>query len=955
MSKDRTIALGTAVTLIAAHSGILAIWHGKPVTSLLGDWIGFCAAAMAAIACWFAAGRSGSFGRRVWRLSCLSLALAALGQLGYTYFFDYLNAPQNSLWLSDILVFFWAVPAMMTLFLSPQDPRSGLRWLRAYDFAQVCCLVLAVELSLLYLPSRWQMSGHAMEVRILVAGIIFFGALALAFLVRGLLSQFAVARAFFLRMAIFFVAFGITTNATLFDFAGGKYLEGTWFDLSWTLVYCLIIGIAVAWDQEEPPELDAAETPAGRLQLLAQFSPLLIPPVVFALVLPIAQERLLWASILAIVSFAAASGHLFVVQNQLLQNSRELQKNFSLLHGITEGTTDAVFVKDLQGRYLMINTAGARLLGRNVDEVLGKDDSSLFSAESALQIMRRDHSITQSGESHVYEEVGGIGNVSRTYLTTKSPFRDAGGAIIGLIGISRDITERKQADEEIRKSQQKLRLHVDLTPLAAIEWDTNFCITAWNPSAERIFGYSRREALGQHARLIIAPEFREHVEHVWAALLGGNGGARSTNDNVTKDGRTISCEWYNTPLVDDEGKVLGIASLVLDVTERVALEDRLRQSHKMEAIGQLAGGVAHDFNNLLTIIMCYADILRAGLPSESRLSEATVQIRSAADRAAGITRQLLAFGRKQVLAPRVININEIVLNLETMLRPFIGKGIAVSTVLAADLGSIKADSGQVEQIIMNLALNGRDAMPQGGRLVLETANVELDELYARNHRPLEAGRYIMLTVSDTGNGMDSATQARIFEPFFTTKEVGKGTGLGLATVYGIVKQSGGFIWVDSKLGQGTTFKIYFPRVDRPAEPVHREKPSATIQDGHETILVVEDDAQVRELTSSVLEKAGYAVLSAADAEQGLALCQTNHHEIHLLITDVVMPGMNGRKLAQEVKKLRPAMRVLYMSGYTNNAIVDYGVLEPGLWFLSKPFSLSSLVAKVREVLDATES
>jgi len=954
MPRDRTFTLGAATTLIAAHLVILVVWHGKPVASLLGDWIGFGAAALAAMACWSASGRSGAFGRRVWRLASLSLALAALGQLGYTYFFDYRHAPQGSVWLSDILVFFWAVPATMTLFLSPQDPKTGLRWLRAFDFAQVCSLVLALELSVLYLPSRWQMSGTTMEFRVLVAGIIFFGALALAFLVRGLLTRWVAARAFFLRMGAFFFAFGITTNTTLFGYVGKQYSEGTWFDLPWTLVYGLIIGMAAAWDKKEPPEPIPIETPTRHLQMLAQFSPLLIPPVVFALVLPIAQEQLLWATVLAIVSFAAASGHLFVVQNQLLQNSRELQKNFSLLRGITEGTTDAVFVKDLHGRYLMINTAGARLLGLSVDEVLGKNDRDLFSPETAVPIMARDRAVLQLGESQVYEEVGGSGGVTRTYLATKSPYRDAGGDVVGLIGISRDITERKRAEEEIRRSQQKLRLHVDLTPLAVIEWDNNFCVRAWNPSAERIFGYSTSEALGRHASLFVAPQFRDHVEQVGKALLQRQGGTRSSNDNLTKDGRTISCEWYNTPLVDDAGNVLGVASLVLDVTERVALEERLRQSHKMEAIGQLAGGVAHDFNNLLTIIMGYVDLLSDNLASGSRLSDATAQIRSAADRAAGITRQLLAFGRKQVLTPRVINLNDIVLNLDTMLRRLIGEDIEVATILAPDLGSAKADSGQIEQIIMNLALNARDAMPQGGRLVLETGNVELNNLYAQNHRPVEPGRYVMLAVSDTGHGMDPATQARIFEPFFTTKEVGKGTGLGLSTVYGIVKQSGAFIWVYSEPEKGTTFKIYFPRVDQPAEPYYREKRVTTLQHGHETILVVEDDPQLRDLTSMALQKAGYVVLHAADPAQGLAVCRTSS-EIHLLITDVVMPGMNGRKLADEVVKLFPTAKVLFVSGYTSNAIANYGVLESGLWFLPKPFSLANLVAKVREVLDTSAS
>jgi PAS domain S-box-containing protein len=600
----------------------------------------------------------------------------------------------------------------------------------------------------------------------------------------------------------------------------------------------------------------------------------------------------------------------------------------------------------------MINSAGAQLLGRTVDQVIGKDDAELFTPENGREIMAADRKVVESGKTQTYEELGVAAGQARTYLSTKGPHRDSNGEIIGLLGICRDITDRKRAEEEFRRSQQKLRIHFEHTPLAVVEWDTHLRITEWSSSAERVFGYSRNEAVGRDASFLVPPALREHVDRMGQELLAQKGGTRSTNDNITKDGRTISCEWYNTPLVDESGNVLGVASLVQDVTERVALEERLRQSQKMEAVGRLAGGVAHDFNNLLTVIMGYSQILTDGLPGASRLKDATTQIRSAADRAAGITRQLLAFSRKQVLSPRVIDLNDVMLNLDTMLRRLIGEDVEVLTVPGRDLGSVKADPGQIEQVIMNLALNARDAMPNGGKLTLETENMELEESYAREHEPLRPGRYVMLAVSDTGTGMSPDTQAHIFEPFFTTKEVGKGTGLGLSMVYGIVKQSGGYIWVYSEPGQGTTFKIYLPRVDQPAEAVGVESRPAGVQRGTETILLVEDDDQLRQLTSSVLAHCGYKVLTAAGTEEGLALCRENHRDIRLLVTDVIMPGTNGRQLAEQVKLISPDTRVLYVSGYTSNAIVHYGVLDPGLWFLPKPFSLSALIAKVREVLDA---
>ncbi|MGO9086870.1 MAG: PAS domain S-box protein [Candidatus Sulfotelmatobacter sp.] len=951
MFKARTSALAAATILLGMHGAVLAVRYGTDTASLWGDWIDTAAPLAAAAICWMVARQAGPFGRRVWRLVCASFLLTSVGQAFYTYNYDYLHAPLGTIWPSDVLVFFWVVPAMMTLFLSPRDPDSGFHWLRACDFLQVCALVLALELSQIYVPSRWQAAGQAMQLRAARAGILFFGVIAVSFLVRGILSQTRAGKSFFLRMGGFLVVHGTVLSATLYYQASGHYQQGGWTDLTWTFSYCLAIVLAGTWNEREEP---SAAVPLSRsLQLLAQFSPLLIPAIVFPLVLRIAQEQFVWAVILVMVSFAAAGGRLFVVQNQLLVSSRELQKNLMLLQGITEGTTDAVFVKDLAGRYLMINSSGARFLGRTAEQVIGKSDVDLFLPEVGRAIMERDRQVVQSGETQTYEEFGTAAGVTRLYLATKGPFRDPGGKVIGLLGICRDITERKRAGEEIRQSQEKLRMHIDSTPLAVVEWDLEFRVASWNSSAEHLFGYSRDEALGKHASFIVPTQYRQHVEQVWQQLITRKGGSRSTNDNLTKDGRIITCEWYNTLLVDEAGRVLGVASFVQDVTERVALEERFRQSQKMEAIGRLAGGVAHDFNNLLTVILGYTQILSDGLPP-GRLADSTRQIKSSAERAAGITRQLLAFSRKQVLSPRVIDLNDILLNLDSLLRRLIGEDIEVVALPTRELGSVKADPGQIEQVIMNLALNARDAMPHGGKLTLETANAELDEGYAAEHPPIARGRYVMLAVGDTGVGMTPEVQARIFEPFFTTKEVGKGTGLGLSTVYGIIKQSGGYIWVYSEPGKGTTFKIYFPRVEQPVQSLGIEKrPSGGVQQGSETVLLVEDDTQLRELTSSVLAQCGYKVLVAGGPEEGLAIAKANHHDIRLLVTDVVMPRINGPQLAEQVLRIAPEVRVLYISGYTDDAIVHYGVLDEGLWFLPKPFTMAALVNKVREVLDAS--
>ena len=960
MSKVRSSAIAAAALLIVVQVAVLLLRYGTDVASLWGDWIDAIAPLVAAVVCWLVSSKAGPFGGRVWRLVSLSALLAGIGQSLYTYYYDYLHASLGTLWPSDFLLFFWIVPAMLTLFLSVRDSDSGLEWLRVCDFVQVCTLVLAVEISQIYVPSRWQAAGQSMQMRALYAGILFFGSVALSFVLRGLLSAHRTEKAFYGRMGAFLVVYAVVLNITLKAQASGNYQQGTWLDFGWTASYCLLIVLPATWDlREDGP---GTEIRSNSLHLLALFAPLLIPAIVFSLLLGIAQEQLAWAVVLVLVSFAAAGGRMFVIQRQLLISSRELRKNLALLRGITEGTTDAVFVKDRNGRYLTINSAGAAFLGRSVREIIGKDDRELFSEDTGRSIMDNDRKVMESGATQTYEEQGTSNGVSRLFLATKGPYRDAEGAIVGLLGVSRDITERKRAEEEIRQSQQKLRIHFEHTPLAVVEWDLDFRVTAWNPAAERMFGYTREEAVGQRGHFIVPEPFRDRVDSVWHDLLheqetpsGRTRPRFAGNDNITKDGRLISCEWYNTPLVDESGRVLGVASLVQDVTERVGLEERLRQSQKMEAVGRLAGGIAHDFNNLLTIILGYSQIVADGVPQGSRLAESTSQIKSAAERAAGITRQLLAFSRKQVLSPRIINLNDIVINLDSMLRRLIGEDIEVMTVPAPELGSVKADPGQIEQVVMNLALNARDAMPRGGKLTLETSNATLDDSYARNHQAAAPGRYVMLAVSDTGEGMTSETQSRIFEPFYTTKEVGKGTGLGLSMVYGIIKQSGGYIWVYSEPGRGTTFKIYLPRVDQPAEASTAEKRSPGAQQGTETILLVEDDAQLRQLSSSVLTRCGYNVLTAANPEDGLAICKGNHHDIRLLVTDVVMPRMNGRQLAEQILQICPKLRVLYISGYTNNAIVHYGVLDSGLWFLPKPFTLAALAAKVREVLDADTS
>jgi signal transduction histidine kinase/CheY-like chemotaxis protein len=403
----------------------------------------------------------------------------------------------------------------------------------------------------------------------------------------------------------------------------------------------------------------------------------------------------------------------------------------------------------------------------------------------------------------------------------------------------------------------------------------------------------------------------------------------------------------------EEGGVLYYDGTIEDITERRRLEEQLRQAQKMEAVGRLAAGVAHDFNNLLTIVIGYSDLALQRLSAGNRMRPPLEEIKRAGERAAWLTRQLLAFSRKQMLQPQILDLSSLLTNVEQMLQRVIGEDIELVMHLPPGLGRVKADPGQVEQVIMNLAVNARDAMPQGGQLTVEAANVELDSRYANRHQSVVPGHYVMVAMTDTGIGMDAKTQAHIFEPFFTTKEPSKGTGLGLSTVYGIVKQSGGNIWVYSEPGKGTTFKVYLPRIDQPVEGIAPGEPDvAELSQGSETILLVEDEKAVRCLAREVLECRGFHVLESEGVVEALRVGERHKEHIHLLLTDVVMPEMSGRELAGHLAPLHPEMKVLYMSGYADNAVVHNGLLAPGTALLQKPFTAQALTRKVREVLDS---
>jgi PAS domain S-box-containing protein len=520
-----------------------------------------------------------------------------------------------------------------------------------------------------------------------------------------------------------------------------------------------------------------------------------------------------------------------------------------------------------------------------------------------------------------------------------------------------DITEHKRAEENLRKSEERYRSLFNGLPIALYRTTPEGQIIDSNPALVEMLGYPNRESLlaVNAAETYANPEDRIK----WQSSMDLEGIVRNYEKQLRRlDAKIIWVEENTRAVCDADGRVVYYEGSFQDISERkkaeqemMVVQEQLRQSQKMEAIGRLAGGIAHDFNNLLTVIKGYSQLSLIELKENDPMRGSIEEIKRAADRAADLTRQLLAFSRRQILEVRVLDLNTVLRDLDKMLRRVIGEDIELVTLLAEDLGRVKTDFGQMQQVIMNLGVNARDAMPNGGKLTIETANVELDETYARSHVAVTPGRYAMLSVSDTGVGMTAEVKEQVFEPFFTTKEKGKGTGLGLSTVYGIVKQSGGNIWIYSEPGQGTTFKIYLPRVDEPLEELKEKAEVKEIPRGSETILVVEDEEKVLKLTVQILRGQGYAVLEGPHGDDALLVCEQHEGPIHLMVTDVVMPNMSGHELAKRLKAFHPEMKVLYMSGYTDSAIVHHGVLVKGMNYIQKPFTIEGLARKVREVLD----
>ena len=635
---------------------------------------------------------------------------------------------------------------------------------------------------------------------------------------------------------------------------------------------------------------------------------------------------------------------------EIEQLNARLQASEARLRALVEGTSDAVYIKDRAGRYLTINAAGARFLARSAEAILGRTDNELYDDATSRARALAEQRLLKFGTVEAYDETLRLaGEVApRQFHSVRGPLRDDTGSIVGTFGISRDVTERRRTEEQIRK----LSRAVEQSPVSIVITDAEGRVEYVNPRFTENTGYAAADVLGQNPRVLKSGRHPvEFYAELWSTIKSGHDW-HGVLENRRKNGDIFSEQTVISPVKDDAGNVTHFIAIKEDITARLQLEEQLRHSQKMDAIGRLAGGVAHDFNNLLTIIQLEASALAHNAALDADAAEGVRQITAATQHATALTRQLLAFSRKQEKEEQEVDLREIVENLAKLVRRILGEDIQLATSIPPVPVILRADPGMVEQAILNLAVNARDAMPDGGTLRIAVEAVEVGAAYVREHAGATPGLRAHLSVSDTGTGIAPEHLGRIFEPFFTTKAAGKGTGLGLATVYGVVQQHQGWITVESAVGQGSTFHLYLPALPSSAAANNEESMEHPLPRGTETVLLAEDDDQIRNLVQAALERQGYTVLAAANGSDAITALLHHSGPLQLLIADLIMPGgINGRELANQAIVARPGLRTLFISGYPADVVSRHLGLKTDGFFLHKPFAVRALLEAVRTCLD----
>jgi PAS domain S-box-containing protein len=940
-----------ALAIVGLHIVEATVLGKSPSGALLGNLLQIIASFVATYACFEASRRSARLGRAFWILVGIGISVWGLANMGWTYYevVEGVEPPELSFirFMFDMQEAFFAMAILLER--DEQAKRIDVGFL--LDAVQIALIFLFIYVRLYYIPSL-TLDPHGALVREFAIATAEVTAVLLLALLRAIFAGSTYAKRLYGGLAAYLFVYAVGSSIANFAQMRQETQTGTFLDLAWTVP--LLWGAFWAARWKDQPEGERRTQAGAKTKTLGEniLTNTLFgaaPVLVFLLSSGLGQEWHDVRNILLTVSVGCYVARMAISDYRQTRSADLARRQASAL----DSAVDGMAIVDSEGKYSYVNAGYAKLLG-NVrrEEMIGQ-------AWHAVSVRAGDDGVNSEREiRNALQKEGkwfGIVEVPRgegifVPVELAVTLLPDGGVVV----VSRDLTERRQAEQARAEAEIKYRMIVER--VAAISYIAEPGMNGrWyyvSPQIESILGYTPDEWLENSEKWMQFIHPDDHAAVLEAEEIGMRQKSFQAEYRLRrKDGRTV---WISDTAVIIQGsdKHPVMEGILVDISERKLMEMQSQQARRMEAVGRLAGGIAHDFNNLLTIIKGYTELARRRAETPELKTDID-RIEDASERAAALVRQLLAFSRKQVLQPRNLDLNSVVSGLEQLLRRLLGEHIQLKTTLDDKLGTIKADPSQVEQVLMNLVVNARDAMPEGGRLIIETCNAELDQKYASEHVSVKPGPYVMLAVSDTGVGMNAETVAHIFEPFFTTKGGGKGTGLGLATTYGIVKQSGGYIWVYSEPAQGTTFKVYLPRFDEEADVRARTKVKTAVPRGSETILLVEDDEAVRELTEMVLQSYGYNVLVAQDPAHAQKLSDTPGPEIALVLTDVVMPAMSGRELVRRLTDKRPHLRVLYMSGYTDNVITSGGVLEPGLAFLQKPFTPVSLANKVREVLDAT--
>jgi PAS domain S-box-containing protein len=948
---------------LAQASGFLLLPPG-PQRDAFSNLLQIAAAFAAAVYCGIVASRWQHVARVFWTFFATAFAAYGISAIEWAYYESWLNAPVPISSVSQFLYLCYDAPLVMVLLLRRRGRSSGLSWARALDYLQILLIFFLLYYNFLFLRELPRGSHQLVLLEQYVSNTLNV-VLAGAFVARSFWASSPLVRELCRRMSAYMVFYALVAAVADYAIASTHATSGSWTALAWTTPFALAASLAASYRsglEAEPPE---STFPVTKPIVWQQLSLAILPITIWILALEAGKQDKDVAYGSVFLSLICYGSRLAITQRALYETNElerkqtfALEKSLSLLHSTLESTADGILVVDLRGRVVNYNSR-FQTLWRIPDELLNqRDDERLLEyvlsrVEDAGLFLERVRYLYDHKEEDSFDVVRFRGG---RILERYSRPQLLGDDIVGRVWSFRDVTEREQAQHEIAGWKERYDAAVQATGLIIYDWNPASNAVRFGGAFEQILGYCAAdfETPTQGWRKLIHSDDLSAYQATIGAALQSKESFDAEYRVRRHDGQYRWLREQGRILPEKDAHPPHMVGFLTDITEHRMLELQLRQAQKMEAVGRLAGGVAHDFNNLLTVIAGYSELQMRSIPKTDPAHEQAEQIRAATARAATLTRQLLAFSRQQVLLPKIVDLNAVVTDVDKMLRRIIGEDIEITTRFAPSLGAVEVDPGQIEQVLVNLVLNARDAMPKGGQLIVETANIPLEQNYSSEHFYVKAGRYVRLSITDTGIGMDAVTRARLFEPFFTTKELGRGTGLGLATVYGIVKQSGGHIEVSSEPGRGTSFKIYFPLINRPVTTPAPHPPATDSSQGTEIILLVEDENALRQMVTQVLSARGYQVIAVHSAEEAEQIVAANPR-IDMLLTDVIMPKVGGPELARRIAPRYPKMKVLFMSGYTANSMRKDGEHEQSSSFLEKPFTPQTLAAKVREILDTAKS